>query len=79
MLRLAVGTLYGALERLEGEGAIEQDREEVENGRLRRYYRLTADGIAALTAEVAVLEADVRAARSRLAIRAKSYPAGGTV
>jgi len=77
-VKLAVGTLYGALERLESEGAIEQDHEEVENGRLRRYYRLTADGVAVLSAEVAVLEADVQAARTRLAIHTESRLAGGT-
>lgn len=77
-VKLAVGTLYGALERLEAEGTIERDREEIENGRLRRYYRLTAGGVAVLTAEIAALEADVRAARTRLAVRAESRPVGGT-
>ena len=35
------GTLYGALDRLADEGLLESDREEVVDGRMRRYYRLT--------------------------------------
>ena len=40
-LELRPGTLYGALDRLAAEGLLEPDREEVIEGRLRRYYRLT--------------------------------------
>lgn len=50
-LRLAVGTLYGALERLERAGLVEADREEIVDGRARRYYRLTDDGSAILQRE----------------------------
>jgi Transcriptional regulator PadR-like family len=38
---LRAGTLYGALERLDADGLIGVDREEVVDRRLRRYYRLT--------------------------------------
>ena len=37
------GTLYPALHKLEAEGLI-QSYEEVENGRQRRYYRITKTG-----------------------------------
>ncbi|WP_443080740.1 PadR family transcriptional regulator [Streptomyces sp. PTD5-9] len=50
-LRIAVGTLYGALERMERSGLIVTDREEVVDGRARRYYRLTHDGAEALGRE----------------------------
>ena len=41
------GTLYPALHKLENEGLVES-YEEVENGRLRRYYRITKSGRAVL-------------------------------
>lgn len=43
-VNLAVGTLYGALERMTDGGLIEVDREEVVAGRPRRYFRITALG-----------------------------------
>ncbi|MFE3947346.1 PadR family transcriptional regulator [Streptomyces sp. NPDC059118] len=43
-LTLAVGTLYGALERMERAGLVAADHEETVEGRQRRYYRLTQDG-----------------------------------
>ncbi|MEC3982324.1 PadR family transcriptional regulator [Amycolatopsis sp. H20-H5] len=65
-VRLKVGTLYGVLDRLAGDGLVELDREEVEQGRLRRYYRLTDSGGAALTAEAQRQAANARAASDRL-------------
>jgi DNA-binding PadR family transcriptional regulator len=50
-LRLAVGTLYGALERLERAGLVTADHEEIVDGRARRYYRLTDEGNASLQRE----------------------------
>ncbi|QBI53565.1 Transcriptional regulator PadR-like family protein [Streptomonospora litoralis] len=50
-VRPAVGTLYGALDRLASEGLIEVDREETVEGRPRRYFRITGDGREAVTAE----------------------------
>ncbi|WP_020390501.1 PadR family transcriptional regulator [Kribbella catacumbae] len=55
-LRLAVGTLYGALERLERAGLVEADHEEIVDGRARRYYRLTDDGGAMLQREALRLQ-----------------------
>src|SRR6185437_12230890 len=50
-VRLRAGTLYAALDRLTTEQLVELDREEIVDGRLRRYYRLTADGAQVLAAE----------------------------
>lgn len=41
---LRAGTLYGALERLDADGLIAMDREEVVDGRPRRYYRADRRG-----------------------------------
>ena len=43
-VKLRPGTLYAALDRVVAEGLVEADREEVVDGRLRRYYRLTPPG-----------------------------------
>ena len=40
-VRLRAGTLYTALDRLRSDELIAVDREEIVDGRLRRYYRLT--------------------------------------
>ncbi|MCA1673892.1 MAG: PadR family transcriptional regulator [Actinobacteria bacterium] len=65
-VRLKVGTLYGLLDRLVGEGLVELDREEVHQSRLRRYYRLTESGTRALSAEAERQAANARAAIERL-------------
>jgi PadR family transcriptional regulator len=69
-VRLKIGSLYGVLDRLAGEGLIAPDREEAHDGRLRRYYRLTQDGRRALAEE-----AELRAATARV-VRARLGPAG---
>ncbi|GAA3884925.1 helix-turn-helix transcriptional regulator [Saccharothrix violaceirubra] len=63
---LRVGTLYGVLDRLVADGWADRGREEVHQGRLRRYYKLTDAGVRALSAEVARLSANVRAASAVL-------------
>ncbi|WP_433224148.1 PadR family transcriptional regulator [Dactylosporangium sp. CS-047395] len=63
---LLTGTLYTALDRLAAEGLVEQDREEIVDGRARRYYRLTSAGLTALTAETARLRELTAAAEDRL-------------
>lgn len=50
-VRPAVGTLYGALDRLSANGLIEVDREETVEGRPRRYFRVTRAGHEAVIAE----------------------------
>jgi DNA-binding PadR family transcriptional regulator len=50
-LRLSAGTLYRALDRLVSEGLVTGAGEEIVDGRLRRYYRLTDVGAGALGEE----------------------------
>lgn len=63
---LQAGTLYAALDRLDEEGLIELDREEIVDGRTRRYYRLTQPGATALGAETERLRASAEAATAQL-------------
>jgi DNA-binding PadR family transcriptional regulator len=65
-VRLRAGTLYTALDRLRADGLIEVDREEIVDGRLRRYYRLTREGTSRLAAGAARLQANATAALTRL-------------
>lgn len=65
-VHLKIGGLYGMLDRLVGEELIELDREEVTDGRLRRYYRLTGGGLEVLDAETDRMEAIASVARARL-------------
>jgi DNA-binding PadR family transcriptional regulator len=66
LLRLRPGTLYTALDRLRADELIGVDREEIVDGRLRRYYRLTPAGTKRLGAEAARLQAHASAALTRL-------------
>ena len=70
-VRLRAGTLYTALERLRADKLIGVDREEIVEGRLRRYYQLTPKGLDVLATEAARLQANAATALSRL------DPAGG--
>jgi DNA-binding PadR family transcriptional regulator len=63
---LLPGTLYSALDRLAAQGLVEFDREEVIDGRLRRYYRLCTDGRTELASQTARLRELASAAESRL-------------
>jgi DNA-binding PadR family transcriptional regulator len=65
-VRLRPGSLYAALNRLAMEGLVEFDREEIVDGRLRRYYRLTPSGGQRLTTEVDRLSRTTAVARRRL-------------
>jgi len=67
-VRLRAGTLYSALERLRVDGLVRVDREEVVESRLRRYYRLTAEGKRQLAAEASRLQADAATAFDRLGL-----------
>jgi DNA-binding PadR family transcriptional regulator len=68
-VRLPVGTLYGVLDRLSADGLVEHDHDEVHDGRLRRYYRPTNQGISSLHAEINRLTANARAASTVLRSR----------
>lgn len=65
-VRLQAGTLYAALDRLAVEKLVEVDREELVDGRTRRYYRLTPHGAQALTVETEKLRANLDAATAQL-------------
>jgi DNA-binding PadR family transcriptional regulator len=71
-VRLRAGTLYAALDRLTSDGLVEAEREEVVDGRLRRYYRLTEPGAARLATEAEHLRHNAETATTRLRL------AGGT-
>ncbi|WP_225224285.1 PadR family transcriptional regulator [Cellulomonas sp. JH27-2] len=73
-VRLGAGTLYGILDRLVEAGFAEASGEVVVDGRLRRYYRLTDEGLGVLTAETDRLRALTRRAQRVLGSR----PALGT-
>jgi len=74
-VKLRPGTLYAALDRVAAEGLVEADREEIVDGRLRRYYRLTPAGSRRLAAEVGRLRQNAAVAAKRL--RLGTQPAGG--
>jgi DNA-binding PadR family transcriptional regulator len=74
-VQLRIGTLYGVLDRLVGDGFVESDHDEVQQGRLRRYYRLTDEGGRALAAEAERQAANARVASERL--RTRPAAAGG--
>lgn len=65
-VRLRVGTLYAALDRLTEEGLVAVESEEVVNGRLRRTYRVTGAGSETLAAEVDRMTDLAKKARARL-------------
>ena len=65
-VKLRAGTLYTALDRLRTDQLIAVDREEIVEGRLRRYYRLTPTGSKVLAEEAARLHANATAALRRL-------------
>jgi len=66
--KLGAGTLYGLLDRMGEAGLVEASGEEVVDGRLRRYYRLTAEGSAAVVMETARLRALTHRARTVLGV-----------
>src|SRR5215470_3083048 len=65
-VRLRAGTLYAALDRLRADGLIDADREQIVDGRLRRYYQLTPHGAEALAAEAARMRSNAAVATGRL-------------
>jgi DNA-binding PadR family transcriptional regulator len=73
-VKLRPGTLYGALDRLVEQGLVDTDREEIVDGRLRRYYRLSEDGAATLEVEAERLASNAKAAVQRLKRRSSVEP-----
>jgi PadR family transcriptional regulator, regulatory protein PadR len=76
-VNLRPGTLYAALDRLTEDGLLVVDRTEADNGRLRRYYRLTDAGAATLATEVERLRVNAAMAAERLRHRGAGRPALG--
>jgi DNA-binding PadR family transcriptional regulator len=76
---LRPGTLYGAIDRLVEQGLVASEREEIVDGRLRRYYRLTDAGAGILKSEAQRLasNADVAVERLRQRARHRTRPAHG--
>lgn len=68
-VRLRPGTLYAALDRLVEEGSLIVDSEQVVGGRLRRYYRITDEGVTVLNENIARLESNIAAAKVQLSGR----------
>jgi DNA-binding PadR family transcriptional regulator len=71
-VNLQAGTLYAALDRLTAEGLVEPEREEIVDGRLRRYYRLSDRGARVLDAEATRLRQNADAATRQLRKRSVS-------
>ncbi|MER5637182.1 PadR family transcriptional regulator [Kitasatospora sp. NPDC002227] len=67
-VRMRTGTLYGALDRLLGQGLIRVASEEIVEGRARRTYALADPGRSALRAETERLRTVVAEAERRLSI-----------
>src|SRR5690348_14807423 len=65
-VRLAAGTLYGALDRLASEGLVSETGRERVEGRERRYYALTDQGRSVLADEAERMAAASRAVMTRL-------------
>ncbi len=76
-VKLRAGTLYAALDRLSSEGIVDVDREEIVDGRLRRYYKLTQSGAEVLTAETARMHANAGVATKRLGSVSARLARGG--
>jgi DNA-binding PadR family transcriptional regulator len=73
-VRLAAGTLYGALNRLTEDGLVAEAGERLVDGRRRRYYRLTGAGHAVLAEEAAHLRSTATAVGARVAAGADLSP-----
>ncbi len=70
------GALYHSLDKLVASGLVELDREEMVDGRLRRYYRITATGESTVTTEAERRAATATAALGRiLGSTFSSFPA----
>jgi PadR family transcriptional regulator PadR len=72
-LHLQVGTLYGALARLEQQGWVSESGTEVVAGRHRRYFAITGDGEAALESESIRLRSRAARATTLLAQRRAGF------
>ncbi len=67
--QLALGTLYGAIDRLLKKGLVEVAREEHQGRRLRRFYRITDQGVDDLRREAELHARVVKVAQEGLRAR----------
>lgn len=67
--RMAVGTLYGVLDRLLDRGLIVESGEEVVGGKVRRYYALTEPGREAVAEATEARRAQVQKVLRLLEVR----------
>jgi PadR family transcriptional regulator len=74
LVRLTAGTLYGALNRLTEDGLVAETREQVVDGRRRRYYQVTGAGQAVLAEEAERLRSTAAAVSARAATGADPSP-----
>jgi len=74
---LRAGTLYATLDRLSSQGLIEGAGEEIVDGRLRRYYRLSDRGSAILESESKQRVAVSKEALRRLRVASVKPPLAG--
>jgi DNA-binding PadR family transcriptional regulator len=74
-VKLAAGTLYAAIDRLHDSGMIKNVREEVVNGRARRYYGLTPTGDEAVRTEALRMVAAAQVVITRRRARTATRPA----
>jgi len=65
-VRMGPGTVYGVLDRLEREGLVAEDGTGMEQGRERRYFRITARGVEVLAGETERLACNARVGRASL-------------
>ena len=61
-----VGSLYRVLDRLRADGLIAEAGADVVDGRFRRYYQLTDDGVTSLSTAADARARTARAAKERL-------------
>jgi PadR family transcriptional regulator, regulatory protein PadR len=69
-LKLQAGTLYAALDRLRTDGLVAIDSEQIVQGRLRRSFALTEQGLVALSEEAKRRQQGAELALRRLRTRA---------
>lgn len=68
-VRLRAGTLYGLLDRLTDDGLVTAQRDEIVDGRLRRYYEISDTGLHELAAQTRRLQSITAHSERRLRLR----------
>lgn len=76
-VKITAGTLYGALDRLVEAGTIRDDGEGEVNGRRRRYYRITEQGLGDLRDEIVRMQQAIAAADGAVGGAAAAFGLAG--